>query len=92
MYNKFMNEKEINVKVNNRVMVCGFIGTVTEVLKGFDKEWNGKEYKKVEGTEWTGVKVHFDNTEEVGRQYQDSVYGGYCIRKLMKEGIDIEKH
>ena len=79
MYNKFMNEGEINVKVGDRVAVCGFKGTVTEVFKDFDKEWNGKEYEKVEGTEWTGVRVHFDSTKEVWGQYQDGVYGGYTV-------------
>ena len=79
MYNKFMEAKELNVKVGDKVFVQGNAGIVTEVFKGFDKEWNGKEYVKKEGTDYTNVRVHF--TGELARwgQYQDEVYGGYCV-------------
>ncbi len=83
MYNKFMNEKEINVKIGDRVNVQGLIGTVTEVHRSIDREWNGTEYAVVEGTERTTVTVHFDEDTWVARdgygQYQDGHYGGYTV-------------
>lgn len=83
MYNKFMEEKEINVKVGDRVAVQGLRGTVTEVFHRIDTEWNGTEYVNVAGTESTSVKVHFDAdtwvVEQGYGQYQDGVYGGYTV-------------
>ena len=83
MYNKFMEEKEINVKVGDRVMVQGLKGIVTEVLHSTDKEWNGTEYVDVEGSESTTVGVHFDSDTWVAEQgygqYQDGHYGGYTV-------------
>lgn len=81
MYNKFMAEKEINVKVGDRVAVQGYRGTVLEVKKGFDKEWNGAEYVKVEGTDFTNVKVHFDESQDIAKfgQYQNGDYGMYTV-------------
>lgn len=79
MYNKFMDERELNIKVGDKVSVQGNEGYVTEVIKGYKKEWNGKEYVKIEGTDYTSVKVHF--TAELARwgQYQDGVYGGFVV-------------
>ena len=65
MYNKFMKEKEINVKVGDRVAVQGNRGTVTEVIKVSDA--------------WTGVRVHFEDDLAEWGQYQDGVYGGYTV-------------
>lgn len=65
MYNKFMNEKEINVKVGDRVAVQGNRGVVTEVVKVSDV--------------WTGVRVHFEGELANWGQYQDGVYGGYEV-------------
>lgn len=65
MYNKFMNEREINVKVGNRVAVQGNRGTVTEVIRVSDV--------------WTGVRVHFEGEMAEFGQYQDGVYGGYTV-------------
>lgn len=83
MYNKFMEEKEINVKVGDRVSVQGNKGTVTEVFHSIDKEWNGTEYVNVEGTESTTVAVHFDSDTWIAKegygQYQDGHYGGYTV-------------
>lgn len=83
MYNKFMEEKEINVKVGDRVSVQGLTGIVTEVFHGIEKEWNGTEYVKVPGTESTSVTVHFDKDTWVAKegygQYQDGHYGGYVV-------------
>ncbi len=83
MYNKFMEEKEINVKVGDKVVVQGLRGTVTEVFHSIDKEWNGTEYVELEGTERTTVTVHFDeNTwvvQEGYGQYQDGHYGMYTV-------------
>lgn len=79
MYNRLMAEKEINVKVGDTVAVQGNRGTVTEVLKHFDTEWNGKEYAKVEGSEGTYVRVHFTGELANWGQYQDGVYGGYTV-------------
>lgn len=78
MYNKFMDAKELNVKVGDRVAVCGWRGTVTEVLRGSVTEWNGTEYVKVPGKEYTHVKVHFDDNG-IGAQYQNGIYGGYTV-------------
>ena len=81
MYNKFMEEKEINVKVGDKVSVQGNRGIVTEVITGMDKEWNGKEYVDVPGSEYTYVRVHFDGELAKWGQYQDGVYGGYVVIK-----------
>lgn len=78
-----MEEKEINVKVGDRVIVQGNKGTVTEVFHSIDKEWNGSEYAEVAGTERTTVTVHFDAdtwiAEQGYSQYQDGHYGGYTV-------------
>ena len=79
MYNKFMKNKEINVKVGDTVSVQGNIGTVTEVFHNTKKEWNGKEYVKVEGSESTCVRVHFTGELANWGQYQDEVYGIYTV-------------
>ena len=79
MYNKFMNEKEINVKVGDKVAVCGNLGVVTEVFKNIDQEWNGKEYIEVEGTESTNVRVHFEDETANFGQYQDGIFGGFTV-------------
>lgn len=79
MKNIYMKERELNVKVGDLVAVQGNRGIVTEVLKGFDTEWNGKEYVKIENSDYTNVRVHF--TDELAKwgQYQDGVYGGYTV-------------
>lgn len=82
MYNKFMDDREINVKVGDRVVVQGYKGTVTEVFHSINTEWNGTEYVEVEGTESTTVQVHFDeeNNYDIARTvYQDGHYGGYKV-------------
>lgn len=79
MYNKFMNRKELEVKVGDTVMVQGNIGTVIEVIKGYKKEWNGVEYVKEEGTDFTNVRVHFIDELAAWGQYQDGVYGGFEV-------------
>ena len=79
MYNKFMETKEINVKVGDKVSVQGNRGVVTEVFRTTDKEWNGKEYIDVPNTESTAVRVHFDGELANWGQYQDGVYGGYTV-------------
>lgn len=83
MYNRLMADKEINVKVGDRVEVQGYTGTVTDVYHGFSTEWNGTEYVKVEGSDYTNVQVHFDEKDNYGiaeyGQYQDSWYGGYVV-------------
>lgn len=82
MYNKFMSDKEINVKVGDRVYVHnGDYGTVTEVFHGHKTEWNGKEYVKIPGTDYTNVRVMFDANTELAKygQYQNGVYGGFTV-------------
>ena len=83
MFNRLMNDKELNVKVGDRVTVQGFKGTVTGVSHDIKKEWNGTEYVDVPGTESTTVQVHFDETDNYGiaeyGQYQDGWYGGYTV-------------
>lgn len=83
MFNRLMAEKEINVKVGDRVAVQGYRGTVIDVYHGIKTEWNGTEYVPVEGSESTTVQVHFDeennyNIASYG-QYQDGWYGGYIV-------------
>lgn len=83
MFNRLMNDKEINVKVGDRVAVQGYRGTVVNVYHGIKTEWNGTEYVEIEGTESTTVQVHFDeennyNIASYG-QYQDGWYGGYTV-------------
>ena len=83
MKNSYMEEKEINVKVGDRVISHGNKGTVTKVYRGIDKKWNGKEYEEIPGTEFTQVTIHFDEDSElVSRgymQYQDGPYGEYYV-------------
>ena len=79
MYNRLMQAKELNVKVGDKVSVQGNKGTVTEVIKTTDTEWNGTEYVKVEGSETTSIRVHFEGELARWGQYQDGVYGGYTV-------------
>lgn len=83
MYNKYMDAKEINVKVGDRVNVQGNTGTVTEVLHSINKEWDGTKLVDVEGTESTTVRVHFDEDTWIAKegygQYQDGHFGGYIV-------------
>ena len=79
MYNKFAEAKELNVKVGDKVSVQGNKGIVTEVFRGHDSEWNGTEYAKVSGTEYTNVRVHFTGELANWGQYQDGVYGGFEV-------------
>lgn len=79
MYNKLMDSKELNVKVGDKVSVQGNRGVVTEVIKGHHTEWNGSEYVKVDGSEYTNVRVHFECELARWGQYQDGVYGGYVV-------------
>lgn len=65
MYNKFMKEAELNVKVGDIVAVQGNRGTVTEVIKVSDV--------------WTGVRVHFEGELASWGQYQNGVYGAFTV-------------
>ena len=66
MKNTMMKEKELNVKVGDRVAVEGNRGTVTGV-------WTDGET--------TEIKVHFDENEDISTwgQYQDKWYGLYTV-------------
>lgn len=79
MYNKFMDEKDLKVKIGDKVAVQGNRGIVTEVFHTIKKEWNGSEYVDVAGTESTSVRVHFEGELAHWGQYQDGVYGGFTI-------------
>ena len=81
MYNKFLAKNELEVKIGDTVSVMGNEGTVTEVIRGFEKEWNGAEYVKKPGTERTSVRVHFTGELAAWGQYQDGVYGGFRVIK-----------
>lgn len=81
MYNRLMNERELNVKVGDEVNVQGNRGIVTEVLKTVETEWNGKEYVTIEGSDSTSVRVHFTGDLASYGQYQDNVYGGFTVVK-----------
>ena len=82
MYNKYLSQEDLNVKVGDKVKVTScHEGIVTEVFKGIEKEWDGSSYIGKPGTEWTQVRVHFnDELAEFG-QYQDAVYGGFNVIK-----------
>ena len=81
MKNIYMAEKELNVKVGDRVSSHGYRGTVTEVYRGYRKEWNGNEYVKQEGSDYTNVVIHFDEDQDIARfgQYQNGEYGEFVI-------------
>ena len=83
MFNRLMDDKELNVKVGDRVSVQGYRGTVTDVRRGIHTEWDGEKYAEVKGTEYTDVQVHFDEKDNYGiheyGQYQDGWYGGYVV-------------
>lgn len=79
MYNRFLGKRELEVKIGDAVSVQGNRGTVTEVIKGFDKEWNGAEYVKKPGSDRTSVRVHFTGELAAWGQYQDEVYGGFRV-------------
>lgn len=79
MYNRLMNERELNVKVGDKVAVLGNRGIVTEVFHSHDTEWNGKEYVKVQGSESTSVRVNFTGELASWGQYQNKVYGDYVV-------------
>lgn len=71
MLNRFMKEKELNVKPGDRVMVrYGDRGTVLSVHHGC----NGDE-------EYTNVQVHFDEDTDLAHwgQYQDGCYSDYTV-------------
>lgn len=92
MRNALMNEKELNVKAGDRVCVHGYIGTVTEVVRGRDVEWNGTEYVEVEGSDYTNVTVAFDNPSEIGYQYEGGQYGLFEVLPAEKPGDAPEKN
>ncbi len=79
MKNTLMQEKELNVKTGDRVVIYGWKGTVTEVYHTIDKKWNGTEYEEISGSESTSVKVAFDDPEKIGYQYEGGVFGGYTV-------------
>lgn len=88
MKNIYMNEKELNVKVGDTVSVQGNRGTVIEVVKGFDTEWNGTEYVKVDGTDFTNVRVHFTGELANWGQYQDEEYGMFEVIETAEHEVD----
>ena len=73
-----MNEKEINVKVGDKVVAHGYKGTVTEVFKGYNVQWDGKDYIKVANSDYTNVTIKFDDSS-VGSQYQNGQYGEFTV-------------
>ena len=79
MYNYLMNEKELNVKVGDKVMVQGNEGIVTEVFHTTDTRWNGTEYEEVKGSEGTSIRVHFTGELAKWGQYQNGTYGGFTV-------------
>jgi len=82
MYNKYLSQEDLNVKVGDKVKVTScHEGIVTEVFKGIEKEWDGSRYIDKPGTEWTQVRVHFNDELSKFGQYQDAVYGGFNVIK-----------
>lgn len=96
MFNKYMAEKELNVKVGDRVCVQGYKGTVIDVDHSIKQEWNGEAYVDVAGTESTTVQVHFDEEDNYGiaeyGQYQDGWYGGYTVIDKEEAHITLTGH
>ena len=72
MKNIFMNAKELNVKIGDKVAVQGNRGIVTEVFKTEDR---------------TDVRVHFTDALASWGQYQDGVYGMYEVISKQHEEI-----
>lgn len=79
MFNKFLGERELNVKVGDLVVVQGNRGIVTDVYHGIKTEWNGEKYVEIPGTESTTVRVHFEGELARWGQYQDGYYGGFTV-------------
>lgn len=82
MKNSMMAEKELNVKVGDRVSVQGNCGTVLEVSVTKQTEWNAEKklYEEVEGSEATYVRVNFDSDNELHNTcYNNEWYGGYWV-------------
>lgn len=70
MLNRFMKEKELYVKVGDRVIVAGESGTVIDVYHGCNAD-----------EEYTNVQVHFDEDSDLAHwgQYQDGMYSEYTV-------------
>lgn len=66
MKNSMMNEKELNVKIGDRVAVSGYRGTVIDVYQDKEK---------------TNVRVVFDKDSSISTygQYQGGWYSGFEI-------------
>ena len=64
MYNKFLDAKELNVKIGDKVLVQGNKGIVTDVIQDADT---------------TDVRVHFTNELAMYGQYQDKIYGIFKV-------------
>lgn len=96
MFNKYMAEKELNVKVGDRVCVQGYKGTVIDVDHSIRQEWNGEAYVDVAGTESTTVQVRFDEEDNYGiaeyGQYQNGWYGGYTVIDKEEAHITLTGH
>lgn len=81
MFNRFMSDDQLAVRVGDRVSVQGNEGTVIQVVRGVEKEWDGVQYAEVPGTEFTNVRVHFDGDLANWGQYQDGEYGCFSVIK-----------
>ena len=94
MFNKYMAEKELNVKVGDRVCVQGYKGTVIDVDHSIRQEWNGEAYVDVAGTESTTVQVHLDEEVSIAEygQYQNGWYGGYTVIDNEEAHITLTGH
>ena len=68
MLNRFMKDRELNVKVGDRVKVQGESGTVLRVFRGCNAD-----------EEYTNVQVHFDGELAHWGQYQDGVYSHFTV-------------
>lgn len=64
MFNKFLDEKELNVKPGDIVSIQGNEGIVLKVYRV---------------NESTDVKVHFTGPISIYKQYQDKIYGGFKV-------------
>lgn len=96
MFNRLMRDKELNVKVGDRVCVQGYKGTVIDVDHSVEKEWNGEAYVDIAGSESTTVQVHFDEEDNYGiaeyGQYQNGWYGGYTVIDKEEAHITLTGH
>ena len=85
MYNHLMTKEQLNVKAGDHVVVMGYRGIVEDVYRGYKTEYNGREYVKKAGTDYTSVKVDFKGELSTWGQYNHGYYGNFTIIDNVKK-------